>query len=139
LAWPGRVRLTRTIDWRCRHTGLAAQADCKSIYGWYILTIFAFDNRANSTIRILVCSCSCFFDCLNFLLPGGDIGRDRVLGADDMRRRVITPGDGIPKLLLVRLQRLGGSVDCCARCFRGITRPHVGAIENGSLLALPRI
>jgi hypothetical protein len=50
----------------------------------------------------LVCSCGRFFDRLNFLLPGYNVGRDSVLGANDVGRSIVAPGDGIPKLLLVR-------------------------------------
>jgi hypothetical protein len=139
LARPHWIGLSRTIDWRCWRTGLAAQADCESIDSRYVLAILAFDHRANSTIRILVCFCRCFFDRLNFLLPGCDIGRDGILGINDVGRGVVAPSDGIPKLLLVRLQRLGRPVDCSARGLRCVTRPHVGAVENGGLLALPRI
>jgi hypothetical protein len=52
------------------------------------------------------------FDPMNFLLTSCDVRGDRVLGADDVVRRVGTPIDGIPKLLLVLLHRLSCPINC---------------------------
>ena len=37
----------------------------------------------------------------------------------------------------MRFQRLGGSIDRGASGLRGITRPHVDAVENGRLVIFP--
>ena len=98
------------INGRFWHVRLTAQSHRKAVYRVDILTILPFDNRTNCAVRVVICLCSRFFDRIDFLLTNRDIGSDRVFGADDVARRVSTPPDGIPQLLLVLLHRLSSPI-----------------------------
>jgi hypothetical protein len=105
------------VNWRCRHVRLAAQAHGESVDRSDILAVLPFDNCANCTVRALVCLGSYFFNTLNFLLTRSHVRSDRVLGARDVARRIVTPSDCIPKLLLMCLHRLGCPLDRSTCCF----------------------
>jgi hypothetical protein len=127
----------RPVRRGCRYIGFPAQADCERFDGVDVLVIFPFDYRANSRVRISICLGGRFFDCPNFLLTRLHIGRDGVLDVRDICCGAPTPVAGIPQLLLVFLQRFGGSIYGGTGRFRGIPRPHMRPIENRRLVVLP--
>jgi hypothetical protein len=78
-----------------------------------------------------------FFNVSNFLLTRLDIVRDGFLNIHYVGRGVSTPLAGVPKLLPVFLQRLCGAIDRSTGLLRRVARPHMWAVENRRLMALP--
>jgi hypothetical protein len=125
------------VGWRCRYVGFPAQTHCKSFDGRDIFVVLSFNNGTNRRVRVSICLGCGFLDRPNFLLTRLDIARDRVLNIHDVGCGVSAPLAGIPELLPVFLKSLGRPIDSSASLFRGVSRPHMRAIEDRGLMALP--
>ena len=127
----------KLVNWRCRRVGFPAQTHCYAFDGRGIFVVFSFDDGADRRVRVSICLGGRFFDRANFLLTRLDIVSHRVLKIHDVGRGVSTPVAGIPNLPLAFLQRLGGPVDSSTSLLRGVALPHMRAVEDGRLMALP--